>query len=224
MFFDFHVHGESLLAYEAQRLGYSGIAVIQSSKNYNPPKLDNFNDTHFKIWSGVEIQASNPQDLKKKLQKYRDKEDVIIVKGGDLKINRAACEDPRVDILAHPNKNRRDSGINHVLANKASENEVAVEISLNPLIKTRFSLRSKILSQYRHIIKLHRKLRFPIIIGSNSYSIYGLRTPEDIISLACCMGMSRNEAEDSISKYPVNIIERSKARKSIVVKGAQIIE
>jgi ribonuclease P/MRP protein subunit RPP1 len=226
MFFDFHVHGDSKYAFEVQRLGYNGTAIIQSSKNYNPQKSDDIKEIKddFSIFSGVEIYAKNPEDLKKKVQKYREKEDVIIVNGGNLKINRAACEDPRVDILAHPYKNRRDSGINHVLAKKASENEVAIELSINPLIKTRLSLRAKLLSQFRQIIKIQRKFGFPTIISSNAYSLYDLRTPEDIIALACCFGMTKKEAENSLSKNPINIIERNKIRKNVVVNGARIIK
>ena len=76
MFFDFHVHGNSLLALEARRLGYKGAALIQSSKNYNPKTSDEIEEImdDFRIWSGVEIYAKNPDDLKKKVQKFRDKD------------------------------------------------------------------------------------------------------------------------------------------------------
>ena len=223
MFFDFHVHNIQL-ADEAKRLGYNGIAIIQSSKNYN--KQDNIDQSNpdFNIFSGVEIYAKNPEDLRKKVQKFREHSDVVIVNGGDLKINRAACEDPRVDILAHPYKNRRDSGINHILAKKASENNVAVELSINQVIKTRLSFRAKILSQFRQILKLQRKFKFPLIITSNAYSIYDLRTPEDITAFAGCLEMAPDEIMSSLSKNPMNIIKRSKIRKNVIVKGARIIE
>ena len=223
MFFDFHVHNIQL-ADEAKRLGYNGIAIIQSSKNYN--KQDNIDQSNpdFNIFSGVEIYAKNPDDLRKKVQKFREHNDVIIVNGGDLKINRAACEDPRVDILAHPYKNRRDSGINHILAKKASKNNVAVELSINQVIKTRLSFRAKILSQFRQILKLQRKFKFPLIITSNAYSIYDLRTPEDITAFAGCLEMAPDEIMSSLSKNPMNIIKRSKIRKNVIVKGARIIE
>jgi ribonuclease P/MRP protein subunit RPP1 len=225
MFFDFHVHGDSNLTLEACRLGYHGIAIIQSSKNYNKNIKDDIKEMdNFKIFTGVEIYAKNGEDLKKKVQKFRDKEDILIVNGGNVKINRAACEDPRVDVLAHPYKNRRDSGINHILAKKAALNEVAIELSINPLIKTRFSLRAKLLSQFRQLIKMHRKFGFPTIISSNAYSPYDLRTPNDIIALARCFGMNEEEAQNSLSKNPINIIERSKIRKNVVVKGVRLIK
>jgi ribonuclease P/MRP protein subunit RPP1 len=223
MFFDFHVH-DIQLAGEAKRLGYRGIAFIQSSKN--ELKSNNINEIKddFKIFSGIEIYAKNPEDLRKKVQKFRENKDVVIINGGNIKINRAACEDPRVDILAHPYKNRKDSGINHITAKKASENDVAIELSINSVIKTRLSLRTKILSQFRQILKLQRKFQFPLIITSNAYSIYDLRTPDDIIAFTNCLEMTPDEIMNSLSKNPMNIIEKSKIRKNVVVKGARIIE
>ncbi|MGB9938124.1 MAG: ribonuclease P protein component 3 [Methanobacterium sp.] len=225
MYFDFHVHGDSSLAQEAKRLGYNGIAKIQSSKNYNRDLFNDFDvfDDDFTVFKGIEIFAKNPDDLRKQINKFRDNLDVIIVNGGNLKINRAACEDPRIDILAHPYKNRRDSGINHVLAKKAFENEVAIEISINPLIRTRLSLRAKLISQFRHIIKLKRKFGFQTLISSNANSIYDLRTPEDIIAISNCFGMTEEEAAVSLSKIPKNIIERNKIRKDVIVKGARVV-
>lgn len=222
MFFDFHVHNTQLTD-DAKRLGYNGIALIQSSRDYNKPDDINSQDD-FNIWNGVEIYAKNPDDLRKKVQQFRERSDVVIVNGGDLKINRAACEDPRVDILAHPYKNRRDSGINHVLAKKASENNVAIELNINSIIKTRLSLRAKILSQFRQIIKLQRKFKFPLIITSNAYSEYDLRTPEDIIAFAGCLEMTHHEIISSLSKNPADIIKRSKIRKNVIVQGARTIE
>lgn len=224
MFFDFHVHGDVQLAKEAKRLGYDGVALIQSSKNYNNEDLNNLTEIEddFKIFKGIEIFAKNPDDLKKKVQKFRPKVDVLIVNGGNIKINRAACENPRVDILAHPYKNRRDSGINHILAKKAFENEVAIEFSINSMIKTYSSVRVKTLSQFRQIMNLQQKFKFPLIIGSNAHSIYDLRTPQDIIALTKCFDMDLNQAMNSLSQIPINIIERNKIRKNIIVKGVKV--
>ncbi len=225
MFFDFHVHGDSKLALEAYRLGFSGVAIIQSSKNYHKDLINDFKDTlpDFKIFHGVEIHAQNVKELKKKMNKFKD-EDVLIVDGGNLKINRAACEDPRVDVLANPYKNRRDSGINHVLAREAVDNEVAIELNINSILKTRFSTRAKLMSQYRQIIKLHRKFKFPLIISSNAHSLYDLRTPEDIIALVQCLGMDEEEAYNSLSKIPGSILDKKKIKRDMVARGVRIIK
>ena len=222
MYFDFHIHEDFHFAHEAKRLGYSGIALIQDS---NTSKAEQRNikriDEDFTILRGFEINAKNPEDLKKNIQKFRGKKDVLIVNGGNIKINRAACEDPRVDILANPFKNRRDSGINHIIAKNAAENGVAIEIDVRGIIKTRSSARAKILSNLRQIIKLKRKFKFPVITTCNAHSIYDLRAPGDVIILLKNLGMTMQEADDSLSLYPLHIMERNNILDNLVVKGVK---
>ena len=221
MFFDFHVHGNEKLAKEAKRLGYDGICIVCYSDEYHQDRDSIRKNSGIK--SGIEIIAENPDDLKKKIQKFRRRADILMVHGGNIKINRTACEDPRIDIIIHPYRNRRDCGINHVLAKEAAKNAVAVEININYILKSRSSLRSKVLSQFMQILKLQRKFKFPLIITSGAHSIYDLRTPRDIIALTSCFGMTEEEANDGLSKTPITIIKKSKMRKDLIVSGVRII-
>lgn len=233
MFFDFHIHGDHKLAMEAINLGYHGIALISDSEEFEKrPNLLNgtVSKEHIKnisqplILKGVEIKAKNPEDLKKKINKFRKDMDVILVQGGNLKINRAATEDPRVDILCYPYRSRIDSGINHVLAAKAAENRVAIEINLKYLLINRLNQRHRILSQFQQIVKLHRKFKFPVIITSEANSIYDLRGPSDVIALAACFGMTSEEATEAMSAIPQEIMERNKLRDQIIVSGARLVK
>jgi len=232
MFYDFHVHGNGKLAKEAKRLGYHAICLVFHSNNYNQEILEIYrkvkkngsvNSEYPSISIGVEILSKTTEDLKKNIKEIRKIADVLIVHGGNIKINRAACRDPRVDIIAHPYKNRTDCGINHVLAREAAKNEVAIEINMNNLLKSKLSIRSRVLSQYRQITKLQRKFKFPIIITTGAHSIYDLRTPKDIIVLSGSFGMAEKDAFDALYVTPRNIIERSKIREDVIVNGAKII-
>jgi ribonuclease P/MRP protein subunit RPP1 len=71
-------------------------------------------------------------------------------------------------------------------------------------------------------MKLHKKFKFPLIIASNAHSIYDLRTPEDIIALTKCFEMDSDETMNSLSQIPINIIEKNRIRKNIIVKGVKI--
>lgn len=234
IFFDFHVHvkrGNEKLIMEAKRLGYNGIAVVKYADEYDKKaqsdfkRLKNeFEKQDFQIRSAVELAVKNPEDLKRKTQKFRGKTDVLIVRGGDIKINRAACEDPRIDILSKPYKGRRDGGINHVLAKKAAENDVAIELNLKYLLKTGLRHRYKVFNQFRSIIKLQRKFNFPVIITSDATSIYDFRTPQDIIALSQCFQMTEGEAEHALSETPQSIIKKNEMRDSVVLSGVRVIE
>lgn len=221
------MHGDKELINEAERLGYAGIALTSYFEDYNNDFFNEFEEieqsTNLILKKCIEISCKNPEELKKKVQKSRKKVDIVMVRGGDLKVNRAACEDRRVDVLSQPYRSRRDTGLNHVLARKAAENNVAIEINLKFFLKTNLRYRYQVISQYRHIMDLQRKFEFPIIITSNSNSKYDLRTPQDIIALSKCFGMTIEESYGAISTTPENIIEINDNRSIFVIDGVKTI-
>jgi len=244
-FFDFHLRGKNLeadhtLIKEALRLGYAGVSLFYLEKDYKLAlkyldriradiNLNNYslnhssgNITDFQIIAGLKLKPKNPLDLQKKIRNL-PKTDILMVQGGDLKINRAACENIKVDILSRPYYKRRDSGINHVLAKEAFKNNVSIEISLNDLLRSKNSLRAKIISYFHDIIKLHRKFNFPLLISSGAASFYDLRTPRDLIALFKCLNMNEDEIITSISHLPRSILDNSLQRKNTIVSGVKVI-
>ena len=228
MFFDLHFHGNENVIREAERLGYAGLGLTRYFEDCNEEfirEFDILNDSsNIIIKKCIEISCKNPEDLRKKVQKSRRKADILMVRGGDLKINRAACEDQRVDVLSQPYRSRRDTGLNHVLARKAAENSVAIELNLKILFKTNLRYRYRVISQFRHIIELQRKFKFPLIITTNANSKYDLRSPQDIFALARCFQMTFEELFDAISETPKEIIETNNARDSFIVDGVKTVE
>lgn len=229
MFFDFHLNENLKLVEEAERLGYSGVALFKpkhsnSGLNHEVFDWDTVNQNRsIKVYRGIEIQAKNPEHMRQSVKKFREEADVIMVMGGDQKINRAACEDPRVDIISKPYFNRRDCGIDHVMGKKAALNEVAVELNIGHLTRTNSYLHYRVLAHFREILKLQRKFGFPLIITNNAQSIYDLHTPQDLIALSKCFGMDIEEAESALSRTPLNIIERNSIRDKIIVDGVKVI-
>jgi ribonuclease P/MRP protein subunit RPP1 len=224
-YYDLHVHSlpecadsPSRLALVARGYGYAGIAITNHSDYWRKVTGDD-------IINGVEIRAKNIPELRKKIGKYRPKVDLLLVHGGDPKINRAAVEDVRVDILAHP-ENGRDIGFNHVLAKSATNNNVAIEFNLDVLIHLRGGLRVKALSDFRRNLKLVRKFSVPVVLTSNAKSHYDLRAPREMVALAGLFGMSEDEAIRALSNVPAEIIERNRERRRLgyVMGGVEVVK
>jgi ribonuclease P/MRP protein subunit RPP1 len=223
MFYDLNVLNLEEITKRAYELGYVGIAHVNSGKIDSERTNSRSLVDKLSIFKGIEIKASNLQELKKKVRKNRKKADLILVHGGDLKINRAAVEESKVDILCHPYNHRRDSGINHVLAKIAAENNVAIELNIRHLLQKRNNYRHYIISYFRQLVKLHNKYGFPLIITSGARNKYDLRSPLDLVALASCFGMTPEMAIKSLSKTPKNIIEYSKKRQDFILSGVQNI-
>ncbi len=242
-YFDFHLNGKNpdtdlALINEAKRLGYQGISIFYSNEHYKsalenfnkiindetaPPHPKSFKIDEFSITPGIIIQGKNPQHLQKQIRSLRNKTNILMVDGGDLKINRAACENVKVDILSRPYYKRRDCGINHVLSREAAKNNVAIELCFSDLLKSRNSLRSKIMAHFRDIIKLQRKFQFLLLITSGARTVYDLRTPRDIMALYSCLGLKKEEILRAISDSPSFILDYNQQRKNMVVNGVKII-
>ncbi len=157
---------------------------------------------------GVEIQARTVTELKRKLRQLSGSVPLIAVHGGDEKINRAAVESPRVDVLAHPCGERGEGVLSHVLVRFAAENGVALDFNMNALIQSRRGERARILSKMREQLKLVRKYKAPMIVTSHAHSLYALRAPRELIALAALFGMTREEATRALTEMPQGVVEK----------------
>lgn len=204
------------LASTAKELEYSGICFAEYFKNYYQAK--NLYEQIGKIRKnvGMEIflgfEARSRKELDN-LSAIRRKFDVLLVRGGDLELNRSACETPEVDILTHPEYERFDSGLNHVLVKLAAKNNVAIEMNFREILITSKGTRSRALSSIENNIRLAKKFHAPVILCSGAISHFELRSPECMVSIANQLGLELNEARNSVSKIPEKILNQSKERK-----------
>ena len=223
-YFDLHIHsafsgGQSnleQLASTAKVLGYDSICFAEYYKSLDQAKKLYSDIEKVKSKTGIKIflgfEARDRKELDK-LISIRKKFDVLLVRGGNLELNRYACESPEVDILTHPEYERYDSGLNHVSAKAAAKNNVAIEINFREILITSKNSRSKVLSNMRNNIVIAKKFRAPIILCSGAISHFELRSPECMVSMANQLGMEINNAKKSITKIPEKILNRSKERR-----------
>ncbi len=176
------------------------------------------------IGMGIYISDSNPNEIRKIINRYRNKTDFISVFGGKNEVNRAVLENRQIDVLSRPYYRRNDCGINHVLAKEAVKNQVAIELSFRDVLTNFLSYRAKVLSHFRDIIQLQRKFKFPLIISSSSENIFDIRSPRDISSFFRQLGLNEDELTESLYDTPRSIIEFNKHRKEYLFEGVRIIE
>jgi len=224
-YYDFHVRsdfseGESSIGdftSRARLLGYKGICITEyfQSKEQMEELKKKCEEISEKV--GIELfvgfQARNTKELAK-LVPIRREYDVLLVKGGDLGLNRKAVETPEVDILLHPEFERRDSGFNHTMAKLAKENNVVVEINFREILLSSKNTRSHIIHNISENVKLCKKFHVPVVICSGAISHLQMKDPKVLISMGTLLGLELKEAKKSMSEVPENIIKMSKERQS----------
>lgn len=225
MNYDLHIHsafseGESSLeelASTAKALGYKGICFAEYYEGKNQIKKLQAEIKKVKQKIGIEIflgfEARSVKELKF-LEKIRRNFDILLARGGDLELNRIACETPEVDILTHPEYERLDSGLDHVSVKLAVKNRVAIEVNFREILISSKATRSKILANIQNNIKLAKKFKAPIILCSGALSHFELKDPNVIVSFATQLGLELKESKDAITKIPESIIKQAKERKS----------
>jgi ribonuclease P/MRP protein subunit RPP1 len=224
-YYDLHVHsdfseGKSSVedfALRGKLLGFRGIcfAIYFKDRHRIKSLKEEIHDvskrTGMEILVGIE--ARTKEELRK-LVKARKDYDILLVRGSDLTLNRKAVQTKEVDILTHPEYNRKDSGLNHVMAKLAAKNNVAIEINFREILQSSKATRSLIMHNISKNIMLCKKYKTPIIISSGAISHWQMRDPKVLVSMGCLLGLELNEAKKAISEIPENIIKMIKERQS----------
>ena len=158
----------------------------------------------------VFLKADDWGELKRKIRENREEADVLAFRGGDEELNRKACESSKLDVLLHPEKNRKDSGLNHVMAEAAAENNVTIGLDFTQL-KNSGKKRMHILAHWRKNLKLCEKYDTPYLITTGAEEKYQLRGPRELKALIDSIGYSGRKA---VSNAPGEILEKSERSKT----------
>lgn len=157
----------------------------------------------------VILEASDWGELKRKIGENRKEADILAFRGGDEELNRKAVEEPRLDILLHPEKNRENSGLNHILAEKAAENSVAIGFDFSYLYGS--SRRDLVMKDWRKNLKLLEKYDAPYITTTRASKLDEIRAPRDLAALINELG---GKGLKSVKDAPSEILERVEKRNS----------
>lgn len=216
----------------AENLGIEGIVLnpkFDSKKDLEKfyKEIDDIQDeTDVDLIKGVEIDAESVKDLKDKIYKAREIATIVVVLGGEYKINRTSCEDSRVDILSRPEYKRSDSGLDHVLTRKAGENDIYIEINFREILQTYGKIRSHVFSHMGRNIKLAKKYEAPFLICSGAKDKYELRGEKELAALLELFGLKREETKKITEKTPKELLKKNKKKISneIEFEGVEKIE
>jgi len=216
MFYDLHVHssistGEDTtdeLAEFAKKLGLGGIGIVK----HHPDIVHIEKRNDIDIVNCVMIKADSAPEVNEAAKKMRRRAEVLMVHGGNYDVNRAACENSMIDVLCHPELGRKDSGLDHICARAAKENDVAIELNFRQLAESYGTHRGYMLRNMRRNVMLCKEYDAKIITCSGSVSKWNLRSGRDMCSLAGALGMETGKAIDTCSSVPEEIVRRNRGK------------
>jgi ribonuclease P/MRP protein subunit RPP1 len=203
----------------SSRLGYQGLIicnhtayedVFMATAALLMPKIE--------VVFGAEVVARDQRELYSRLSHLRERYPILAVHGGPDAINRAACDNPKVDVLLHPTEGK--DGLTIAAAKSARDNQVAIGFNLWPMVKLRGPQRSRWLSGIRRGIILSRKFELRTVLTLSAGSHLDLRAHREMISLAVVAGMDEHEAEEALA-FPGELIELN--RRTWLAPGVELL-
>jgi ribonuclease P/MRP protein subunit RPP1 len=107
---------------------------------------------------------------------------------------------------------RPDSGLDHICARAAHDNNVAIEVSFHEVLDAYKRNRVHILAALRKNVMLARKYEAPVITSSGALSKWGLRSGRELAALANILGMELGKAVESVSSVPESIVRANREK------------
>ena len=181
----------------AEKLGYKSLLFLYTFDNFINKK--NFNNGTTKTYNGI---LANQKNIQKVNNKFRNKKVFIAIKSSNS--DRETIEEKQANLVfSLEEKGRKDfmhqrgSGLDHILAKLAHQNNIILGFSLNSIINS--NKRNVILGRIMQNIKLCRKYKVKTVIGSFTQNPMEMRSPQDIVSLFTTLGMTQKEVKDSLN-------------------------
>ncbi|OYT43757.1 MAG: hypothetical protein B6U88_00170 [Candidatus Aenigmarchaeota archaeon ex4484_56] len=223
IFYDLHINPEeevNRFIRRAEELGLGGICMVED----NFENIDNYLEKLKKLKENTKIDLItgfliNNENIEKIAKKIRRKFDLIFVSGGDYTVNRNACSSGYVDILCHPEKNRKDCGVDHICCKDAKENNVVIEVNFGELLRLEGLQKIKELNKLKEIVRICVKTKTNFIVNSGAKYIYEMRGGRELSSLSYSLGASLYEAIVANSELPMKIVSINREKKNNILNG-----
>ena len=193
------------------RAGFDGLVVIGDQADLPDVDAATLADRHrLDVALGVEIDVDSKAAASGAIGNWRPQATVLSVRGGSPEMNRFAAESPRVDVLAAPLAGEGD--LNHVMAQAAAENGVAIEVDLSRVLRASGGTRVKAISGLRKLHDLLQDADAPFVVTAGARTHLQVRGPRELIAVGEQIGFDREEVTAGLQEWGA-IVERTRARR-----------
>lgn len=181
----------------AAKLGYKKLYFLYDFNEYKDEiekKLEKLN-IDFEIGFIVNKRnAGNASKKSKLLAAKSSADDRELIESKKVKLVYGFEDVKRKDYL-----HQRASGLNHILCDIASNNNVAVGFSYSSLLNKNAQDVSVIKGRMMQNIALCQKYKVKVVIGSFSSEPYEMRAPHDLSALFEILGMQQDKTKMALS-------------------------
>lgn len=177
------------MALEARALGFDSLVA------FNTPTGEY---TGIAVRRGIHIPVSAIKDVIGHIKRAKESDAVVSVQAGDNGFNRTVICQKGIHILRGI-QSADKTAFDHVAAQMAADNHVAIDLDLSVIITGRGIMRQRAMQRYRDILVLERRFEFPLTLSSYARSILDMRAVREITGLCSLVGMDIPDVEKALS-------------------------
>jgi len=171
------------------------------------------------------IDFSTKKDLQKKLSQEKG---LRVVLGS--RNNRTAIESKKIDLLLSPERgikkdsfHHRNSGLDHAICVLAKKSNITIGFNFNDILTSQGILRAEKLGRMMQNVRLCRKHKIRMLIGSFAKDKWQMRSKNDLISFGIVLGMHPEEAQKSLQVIK-EISKERKEKKLQISEGVKLLQ
>ncbi|EMA50346.1 RNase P subunit p30 family protein [Halococcus thailandensis] len=187
------------LALTAAECDFSGIVVRNGPAAFEggPSRSEVAGEYDIDVVDAVEIGGESRSAASARVKEHREEHTLVVVEGSDA-LNRFACEEPRVDVLARP---MADGDVNHVLARAAKRNGVRFEFDFGRVLRTSGGQRVQALGDLRKLREIVTYYDAPYVVSASPESHLELRAPRELLALGDVVGFDREAVAQGLAEW-----------------------
>ncbi len=182
------------------RVGFDGMVVRSQHADpveFDPSALGDRYDLD--VVTGYEIDTEDKSVASGTIGHRRDEAEVLLLRGRSPEINRFGAESPRVDVLADPMAG--DGDLNHVIANAAAENRVALEFNLGRVLREDGGPRVQALRGLRKLRELVADAGAPFVVSVDPGTHLQVRSPREVLAVGEQIGFDRDQVRQGLDAW-----------------------
>lgn len=198
----------------------SDVLKLNSELKHRISKFSTLN-----LYYRINLKPKSLNDLKKRIQHYRNFSDIISVESMDKNVQIQAAKDSRVDIISFSDQNIIKT-ISPGIISLTKQNRSFIEFSLAPIMARNQVVQSRYLRHLYRAIQLAVQFKVNYIISGNFDDLFKLRHPRALISVChTLLGIPLLSAKKAFSENVLTLINRVQARqdKNIIESGVKLL-
>ena len=209
----------------AQELGLAGLCFCFDSGSKSKieeakeaiQQLKKNKNKDCEIFFGVIINETKKEKMIQKINQFRNSVDIIAAKAVNAEMQRAICENEKIDLLIRnytfENESQKESYFDKIMTNLCKKNNIANTILFSDLTTIMRTKRAKYLNFVKTDLKLFRKQKAPIVVVSAAKSPRELKDEYSLLSIIKIFEKD-SEFVKSVGNNTEKIIEKIKEKKS----------